>query len=489
MEDNQASSESLVDINGQIVTLQREIQDYKGLLQNASDITRQDIRQTIQCKEKTLAALQCNVQSATEDPRRSVRPKVPTEKMLAYQKEEVSKKEKRLISLYEQWKMQAREARNKLKLDISDTLMASLVDILEKEKDDILKLYNEIRTHTAPSADLRRKIDACEAVTHDITKVIYERLTGINGDFNAEDERNRLRELLDRDYAISIYGSTAAPSGITHHSSSSCIALRRAEAAADLAAKEAEYRIIQEEGKQKERIKALEEQHQKELEIQRSELERLKAERDVEAARARLESYNREMVQLSDTQSFKGEQMSPLTAPQPPAPFSPTVLSAPPDVAQLAQAVQDSIILNRLPIPEPTVFNGEPIHFIEWKASFTSLIDQRAISASDKLYYLKKYVSGPARKCIEGTFFRNDEQAYQDAWKKLNQRYGQAFIVQRAFREKLSNWPKIQTKDAEGLRSFADFINACQLAIPHVKGLEILNDCEQNQKLTQKLPD
>ncbi len=25
--------------------------------------------------------------------------------------------------------------------------------------------------------------------------------------------------------------------------------------------------------------------------------------------------------------------------------------------------------------------------------------------------------------------------------------------------------------------------------IPHVKGLEILNDCEENQKLVQKLPD
>ncbi len=145
--------------------------------------------------------------------------------------------------------------------------------------------------------------------------------------------------------------------------------------------------------------------------------------------------------------------------------------------------------MNRLPMPEPTVFSGEPIHFIEWKSSFMSLIDQKGISAADKLYYLKKYISGPARKCLEGTFFRNDEEAYQDAWKKLNQRYGQAFVIQRAFREKLSSWPKIQSKDAEGLRSFADFVNACLLAMPHVKGLEILNDCEENQRLTQKLPD
>lgn len=68
---------------------------------------------------------------------------------------------------------------------------------------------------------------------------IWEQPWSHDGDSNAEHERRRLRELLDREYAVSIYGSTAAPSGIIHHSSSSCIALKRAEAAADLAAKEA----------------------------------------------------------------------------------------------------------------------------------------------------------------------------------------------------------------------------------------------------------
>ncbi|XP_054872902.1 uncharacterized protein LOC111584426 [Amphiprion ocellaris] len=353
-----------------------------------------------------------------------------------------------------------------------------------------MKLYTEIRDHTAPAADLRRKIDACEAVTGDIIKIIYERLSGIDGDFDAEHERCRLRRLLDHNYAYSIYGSTAAQTNATSHCPSSHLASKRVEAAAELAAKEAEYRIVQEERKHKERIKALEEQHKKELEMERSELEHLQAGKDMEAARARLEAYDRE-IQMYDVQSVKGEQVSLNPASQPPAPHSSTtvMLSAPTGVAQLAQAVQDSIAMNRLPMPEPTVFSGEPIQFIEWKASFTSLIDQKGISAADKLYYLKKYVSGPARKCLEGTFFRNDEAAYQDAWKKLNQRYGQAFVIQRAFREKLSSWPKIQSKDAEGLRNFADFLHACLLAMPHVKGLEILNDCEENQKLTQKLPD
>ena len=35
----------------------------------------------------------------------------------------------------------------------------------------------------------------------------------------------------------------------------------------------------------------------------------------------------------------------------------------------------------------------------------------------------------------------------------------------------------------------ADFLKSCKDAMPHVKGLEILNDCEENQRLIQKLPD
>lgn len=61
--------------------------------------------------------------------------------------------------------------------------------------------------------------------------------------------------------------------------------------------------------------------------------------------------------------------------------------------------------------------------------------------------------------------------------------------MQRAFRDKLAKWPKISSKDAEGLRTFSDFLNACLQAKPYVKGLEILSDCEENQKLLQKVPD
>lgn len=70
----------------------------------------------------------------------------------------------------------------------------------------------------------------------------------------------------------------------------------------------------------------------------------------------------------------------------------------------------------------------------------------------------------PTHKYPEVTFFRNDEAAYQDG-------------TARRKTIKLS-------KDAEGLRNFTDVTNSCLLAMPHVKGLEIFNDCEENQNYT-----
>ncbi|KAL7831306.1 hypothetical protein SRHO_G00308090 [Serrasalmus rhombeus] len=409
--------------------------------------------------------------------------------MLAYQNDEQIKRERKLVNVYEQWKVQARKARQELKTDISEKHLADLADSLEKGKNDLMKIYTELRLHKTPDAELRRKVDACEAVTSDIIKIVYERLTGINGEFDAEYEGQRLRELRVPDYAHSIYGSTVSGSKISQHSMSSCIAAKRADAAAELAAKEAEYKVLLEERKQKEKIRTLEEHHRKELEWQKSELERLQAERDLKAAHARLVAYNREVNQEMDRESVQPDseiQSYVHSATQYPNLATP---SPPIDVSGLAQAVQDSIALNRFPVPEPKVFNGSPIEFIEWKASFMSLIDRKGISTADKLHYLKRYVTGSAHKCLEGTFYRNDEEAYSDAWNKLNQRYGQPFVVQRAFREKLSNWPMIQSRDAEGLRNFSDFLNACRQAMPYVKGLDILNYCEENQKLMQKLPE
>lgn len=79
---------------------------------------------------------------------------------------------------------------------------------------------------------------------------------------------------------------------------------------------------------------------------------------------------------------------------------------------------------------------------------------------------MQKYIDGEARSVLEGSFYRKDEQAYQQAWEKLNARYGHSFVVQYAFREKLNRWPKIGGSEYVKLREFSDFLQSCSDAMP-----------------------
>ena len=68
-----------------------------------------------------------------------------------------------------------------------------------------------------------------------------------------------------------------------------------------------------------------------------------------------------------------------------------------------------------------------------------TLMDNRTITAHDKCYYLKKYAGKETDKAIQGFFLTHTEASYQAAWASLEERYGNPFLLQRAFREKLYN--------------------------------------------------
>ena len=71
----------------------------------------------------------------------------------------------------------------------------------------------------------------------------------------------------------------------------------------------------------------------------------------------------------------------------------------------------------------------------------------------------------------------------------MERRFGHSFKIQEAFRERLERWPKIGHKDGEALQKYAYILRSCLDAKPYVKGLSVLDDCKENQKMTSKLPD
>ncbi|XP_061759356.1 uncharacterized protein arhgef25a isoform X5 [Nerophis ophidion] len=158
-------------------------------------------------------------------------------------------------------------------------------------------------------------------------------------------------------------------------------------------------------------------------------------------------------------------------------------------ITAVARALAESINISRLPVPEPAVFNGDPIKYKDWKMSFQLLIERKNIPMAEKIYYLRKYVGGPARKAVGSYFLLGTEMAYSTAWNTLEERYGSPFVIAKAFRDKLSAWPRIGTKDNVELREFLDFPKGYGVAMLQIKSLQILNDCHENQRMLSKLPD
>ena len=157
--------------------------------------------------------------------------------------------------------------------------------------------------------------------------------------------------------------------------------------------------------------------------------------------------------------------------------------------AALVTTITDSFSMSRLPTPKQTIFRGEPIQYQHWKSSFHALIHRKNLSASDKMYYLKRYVSGSAPEAISGLLMQNSTETYEHARSILDERFGHPFIVTKAYRDQPQRWPKISPKDHHGLRKFADLFSSVGTAMEVIEGLNILNDYTENQKPLAKLLD
>ena len=82
----------------------------------------------------------------------------------------------------------------------------------------------------------------------------------------------------------------------------------------------------------------------------------------------------------------------------------------------------------------------------------------------------------------------NSADAYNDAKKLLEERFGNPFVLANAYRLKLDNWRVIHGTDHNGLREFSDYLRQCRVAIKSIPSLSVLNDCHENRKLQEKIP-
>ncbi|KAL7845029.1 hypothetical protein SRHO_G00235690 [Serrasalmus rhombeus] len=296
----------------------------------------------------------------------------------------------------------------------------------------------------------------------------------------------------------------------------------RKSAAAEVAANEATLQVLLEQEHHIEELQRLEAEaaqlkakqeaeiaeRQRLLEAKRREIERFETIKKLKAAKARQQVYEQsessrqtskqsqcsddvinELLHKSVPVRIKEKVKQELSPTQHHSPPQAVMHPAEDNTTALVRALTESINASRMPVPEPTMFSGDPLRFHDWKVSFQTLIDRKSIPAEEKIYYLRKYVGGSAKKAIESYFLLGTKSAYLAAWCILEERYGSPFLIAKAFRDKIDAWPKISAKGSLELQEFVDFLRSCESAMPQIKSLEVLNDYNENQKILAKLPD
>ena len=150
-------------------------------------------------------------------------------------------------------------------------------------------MFEKLQQVRFPGQEILRKVDTCDASTRTLQQQLDAYSIKREPTRNDHDKRSLYSKASTRSRSSRVSRSSRA---------SSLIELKKADAAAELAAKEAEFNVLQEESKHKEEIARIEAQLRAEttrikteLARRKLKLERIEAKKHIEIARAKLKVY------------------------------------------------------------------------------------------------------------------------------------------------------------------------------------------------------
>ena len=133
--------------------------------------------------------------------------------------------------------------------------------------------------------------------------------------------------------------------------------------------------------------------------------------------------------------------------------------------AELSLLLVEQQKRNGWPAKEPSVFSENTFVYPPFTTAFDSIMSGNVHLNRDGLYFLDKYTVGKANEIVKGLLAVNFEDAYTDAQKLLDQRFGNPVHVSESYKSHLSNWPQIKDGDSAGFQAFSDFLFHCQEAV------------------------
>ncbi|XP_060760079.1 uncharacterized protein LOC132870455 [Neoarius graeffei] len=414
------------------------------------------------------------------EPRRSVR----SRKLMEKGKDLYMDKLKLLLlhfnNVYECWKVIAKVAKRSVEQHHPSDILQEHIIRIEKELAELNGMYDAYRTVDTPTHDMRCKLDKSTSITNVIIQNAKSRIQGADDELLWPEAGSVFSSSVSS-ISLSVIKGCGANSICSNESLA-----KRQEAIAEYAATRAVLKIMNEQELRREELEVLQAKDKqiiadqeaaalaRRLQEEREEVERkikrqneevalLKKQQEENATRRQsVENLQRELDRLERLKQLNAviaklqvyDEVNMAMDQRPDIPMSVQAakqadcgqdvqlnvssrggISS--DIQDLVKVLAEAISANRLPVPEPTIFYGDPLKFNHWKLSFQTLIERKNIPDEEKIFFLEKYVGGTAKKALEGYFLLKSKDSNSSAWNLLDEKYGQPFAIAKAFRDKL----------------------------------------------------
>lgn len=143
-----------------------------------------------------------------------------------------------------------------------------------------------------------------------------------------------------------------------------------------------------------------------------------------------------------------------------------------------------------LPECEPDKFHDDKTQYYAWKSQMFSFIFSKLTKASDKLVYTERYTSEKslARSVVAAYVKQGTQLAFESAWKRLDQVFGNPTYVCKAHMDKIREFQPIEVDETEKLLEFSSILNIMLTDMNSVEKAYLLNSDENIRVVLIKLP-
>ena len=154
------------------------------------------------------------------------------------------------------------------------------------------------------------------------------------------------------------------------------------------------------------------------------------------------------------------------------------IVALPEDVPADTQGATVSKLIDSLQLPDIKieVFDGNPLDFWFFMASFKESVESKCSDQRNKFLRLSQYLSGEPKELVEGCIF--ESSCYDKAKQMLTNQYGNRYRIINEYKKELKSWSKIKPNDSTCLRKFYTFL---------MKFKSVITESHDNQELIQLL--